>query len=606
MLAGCCKSSLRAVLSPWMKEGGRGVDTSMLAVSALVPGSLAAALAGNVVDAAHGEGAARVLGLDPQAWRALDPLAGAIVSLLPLGTHALRAALGGALVASASGAILYVVFRELLAACADTVRLRCVVAAIATLSAVVTFPWQIESASVGGSAPGAALTLLPIAIVVGRRANGGTPWLAATFSLGLAVGYEPLVGACAVSASAVLVLLAAPLRRSILLEWRTSKVALSAALLGGMAPWIVALVCAHRSGLPLLQVLADDWSGERGVSVSGSPFPFIRAEVGGLTILLSLVGGGLATLVPRARPVAFALMLVVVLGFACGKIGSPLGPTRYGAPVLAALAAANGLAGVGVQAIVRRIAGAHVPFARASASMVLLLALARPVDAADDSLLRSRSGDATAAWDDVAWGGLAPRTVVLLMEPRLYVRARAAHARGALRDDLVIVPAYTHGPLARRALAADASLVPLWRDLEIVGSPGEGSLSLLSAARPVAMAYEPRWGRVLSRHLVPAALLDRFEFEPRGASDRRYALDAFIPNRDRLARMLVHEPELTFDTAYLLRARALVVAASGDRDLVGRVVDDVRAFAPADHVASEILSRENVAKGSARFDDLRP
>ena len=514
--------------------------------------------------------------------------------------------MGNALVASASGAILYVVFRELLAACADTARLRCVVAAIATLSALVASPWQLESASVG-SAPGAALVLLPIAIVVGGGVDGGrSPWLAVTFSLGLAAGYEPLVGACAVSAFALLVVVGAPLRRSILLDWRARKVELSAAFLAGLSPWIVALVCARRSGFALLPALAEDWSGERGVSFSGSPVPFIRAEVGALTIVLSVAGAGLAALVPRARPVAFALALVVVLGFACGKVGSPLGPTRYGAPVLAAFAAASGLAGVGMQAIVRRIASARVPFARASASMVLLLALARPVDAADDSLLRSRSGDPSAAWDDVAWGGLAPRTVVLLTEPRLYARARAAHARGALRDDLVIVPAYTYGPLARRALAADASLVPLWRDLEIVGSPGEGSLSGLSGVRPVAMAYEPRWGRVLSRHLVPAALLDRFELEPRGASDRRYALQAFVPNRDRLARMLAKDPELTFDTAYLLRARALVVASSGDRDLVGRVVDDVRTFVPDDRVAAEILSRESLGKGLSRFDDLRP
>jgi hypothetical protein len=79
MLAGCCKGGLRAVLSPGMNEGRRGVDASMLAVSALAPGSLAAALAGNVTDAAHGEGVARVLGLDPQVWRALDPLAGAVL-----------------------------------------------------------------------------------------------------------------------------------------------------------------------------------------------------------------------------------------------------------------------------------------------------------------------------------------------------------------------------------------------------------------------------------------------------------------------------------------------------------------------------------------------
>jgi hypothetical protein len=195
---------------------------------------------------------------------------------------------------------------------------------------------------------------------------------------------------------------------------------------------------------------------------------------------------------------------------------------------------------------------------------------------------------------------------VVLTDPRLYARARAAHARGALRDDLIVVPAYAHAPLARRALAIDASLVPLWRDLEIVGSPGEGSLSGLSGVRPVAMAYEPAWGRVLSHHLVPAALFDRFVLEPRGASDRRYALDAFVPNRDRLARMLSRDPELTSDTVYLLRARALVIALSGDRDLIGRAVGDVRAFAPDDRVAAEILARATLAKSAARFDDLRP
>jgi hypothetical protein len=590
-----------------MSENGGRLDAGMLAVSALVPGSLAATLAGNVPDAAHDAGVARVLGLDAQPWRALDPLVGAILSLIPLGTHAERAALGGALVAAASGAILYVVVRELLGACAETARLRCVVAAIAALSVVVAFPWQAESAKVGGSALGAALIFLPAAVVGGRGATRGRgAWPAAAFSLGLAIGYEPLVGACALSASVPLILTAAPLRRSIFLEWRSNKGDLGAAFLAGTAPLIVALVCTRLSGLPIPSVLAEGWSGERGLSSSGSPLPFIRAELGGLTIVLTVVGGTLAMMVPRARPLALSLMVIVALGFACGKVGSPLGPTRYGAPILAAFAAASGLAGVGVQAIVRRIAAARVPFAQASASMVLLLALARPVDAADDSLLRSRSDDACAAWDDIAWGGLAPRSVILLTEPRLYARSRAARARGALRDDLIVVPAYAHGPLARRVLAADASLVPLWRDLEIVGSPGEGSLSGLSAMRPVAMAYEPRWGRVLVRHLVPSALLDRFDLAPRGASDRRYALDAFVPKRDRLARTLAHDPELMSETAYLLRARALVIASSGDRDLVGRAVEDLRTFAPNDRVAAEILARGSLAKGNARFDDLLP
>jgi hypothetical protein len=115
-----------------------------------------------------------------------------------------------------------------------------------------------------------------------------------------------------------------------------------------------------------------------------------------------------------------------------------------------------------------------------------------------------------------------------------------------------------------------------------VGSPSEASLSSLASVRPLAMAYEPRWGRASGRHLVPLALLDRFEPEPRGASDRRKALDLFAPKRAQLAQAAGKDPELAEAAAYLLRARALDVAESGDRDLVSRTVDDVRAFAPDD------------------------
>ena len=59
------------------------------------------------------------------------------------------------------------------------------------------------------------------------------------------------------------------------------------------------------------------------------------------------------------------------------------------------------------------------------------------------------------------------------------------------------------------------------------GAPSEASLSALAMSRPLVTPYEPRWGRALGRHLVPVGLLDRFEPEPRGVSDRRKALEAF-------------------------------------------------------------------------------
>jgi hypothetical protein len=195
---------------------------------------------------------------------------------------------------------------------------------------------------------------------------------------------------------------------------------------------------------------------------------------------------------------------------------------------------------------------------------------------------------------------------VLVSDPRVERRARAARARGSLRGDIAVVPAFAHGALAQRALASDAALVPLWRDLALAGVPSEAALSSLASSRPLAMAYEPRWGRVLGRHLVPLALFDRFEPEPRGASDRRKALDAFAPQRDRLARAAKGDPELADVTAYLLRARALDVASTGDRDLVGRAVEDLHVFAPEDLVAKEMVSRVVLGKGVPKVDDLQP
>ena len=72
----------------------------------------------------------------------------------------------------------------------------------------------------------------------------------------------------------------------------------------------------------------------------------------------------------------------------------------------------------------------------------------------------------------------------------------------------------------------------------------------------------------------------RFESEPRGTSDRKKALDAFIPERERLDCAITspRDPELLAPTATLLRARALGLAASGDRDSIARALDDFAPF----------------------------
>jgi hypothetical protein len=203
----------------------------------------------------------------------------------------------------------------------------------------------------------------------------------------------------------------------------------------------------------------------------------------------------------------------------------------------------------------------------------------------DDGLVRAapRASGAAAPWDDAARAPLPPRSVVLVSAPAVYRRALAARARGALRDDVTLVPTFLHDARAWRGLAGDPALLPLYRDLELVGVPGEASLSSLASIRPLALSYEPRWGRSVAKHLVPAALFDRFQPEPRGVSDRRAGLEAFAPVRDRLAKAVGTDPELRAAAAILLGARAHLAAdLSSDADLVERASADLQAFAPVE------------------------
>jgi hypothetical protein len=235
--------------------------------------------------------------------------------------------------------------------------------------------------------------------------------------------------------------------------------------------------------------------------------------------------------------------------------------------------------------------------ARASASMIVVLELAIPADMADDALVRAqpRAAGAASAWDDAAFGALPLQTVLLVTDPSIYARALAARAGASLRDDVTLVPTFARDARAWRALSADAALVPLWRDLELSGAPGESSLSSLAAARPVAMAYDARWGKIIGKHLVPLTLFDQIEPEPRGASDRRRALEPLPPARDRLARAVHGDHELEAAAGVLLAARAdLMATLGGQGDLVALTADDARAFTFTTDAAG--------ATGAARAD----
>jgi hypothetical protein len=577
--------------------------------AALVPACLAAAHIPNLAAASHDVGVARALGLDGQPWRALDAPVASFFAAIPIGTHAARAALGSSLVVAAAGMALYHVTRRVSGSSEREAPFwGAATALLATWTALCAPPWQLEAAAVAGSATGALLALAPLALLASGDAAARAPWRAAALALGLALGYDPLVGACALGASGALVAAGPDLRKALRAALATDVRGLSAAGIAGLAPWVLAIARTRALGLRVLPALVEPWPGGRGTPLGASPIAFARDEIGTVVGALAVAGAVFACLRPRTRPLASGLITLAVLGLATVWAGAPAEPARFGPTVLAAMAAACALAGVSMHALVGAIAESKLPLSRASAVMVLVLLLAIPVDSADSALehARSRGESSASLWDDAAWTALPARAVVLVTDPRLAVRAAASRALGSLRGDIAVVTALPRGTPDARVLASDAALVPLWRDLELAGSPSEASLSSLAEARPLVMAYEPRWGRVLGKHLVPVALLDRFEPEPRGTSDRRRALEGFARKRERLARGIAGDPDLSRAAAYLLRARLLDVASSGDRDLVGRAVEDLRAFAPDDPVATAVVARVVLGHGAARLEDLRP
>jgi hypothetical protein len=265
------------------------------------------------------------------------------------------------------------------------------------------------------------------------------------------------------------------------------------------------------------------------------------------------------------------------------------------------MAAAWALAGVGLQSVVLLVEKARVPFARWAACMVVLLELALPVEAADAWLAIPRPR--TDAWDALVWGRLAPGTVVLIPDPRAYARAQAAWASGSLPDRVTIAPAFFGGTPPARALLADPSWRHLWRDLALDGKPSEASLAALADRGPLEMAYDPAWDRALARHLVPDGLLDRYTPEPRGASDRWRALDAFRSIRDELGRLVAHDPDLADVTGGFLRARIWGYLAGGERDLALRAIEDARAIAPSDPAIGTLA--ESVRSSASASDRVR-
>ncbi len=568
----------RHEVAPSARLKARGLEWGVGALAAATPIAFFVATAAvrprDGVDAACDEGVIRALGRGyTGVLHGLDALLGA-----PLGGHAVWATIA---CASALGVATYVLARRLLRP-SVTGPLGLALAFVAAALATLTFPAQRETMLVSGSVLGALLALAPLVL-----ASEGAPGALVAAALGLAASYDAPVALCAASGCGALALVSGAKPR-----WRATPWALV-----GLAPAVWMLwrrVAAPEASLD--PSAFSGWLGEGATASSRwAALSVARAELGVVALAAAGLGLVVALRARVSRPLAAALAAIAVAGVLATAAGAPGGPVRFGGGLVAALAATSVLTACGMGAVAGAVAKAKVPFARASAAMIVLLELAVPVSVADDaSLATGKLGAAsTAQWNARVFGDLPRDAVVLLPSARLLLRARAAAATGALRPDVIVLgTSGMNARATRRVVSREPLVAPLVRDLALYGAPEEFSLSQLSSARPVLVAFDPRWDKRFARHLLPEGAFDRYFVEPRGASERVKTLAASTLD-DAAMHALAENPPLRDATHDVLRARALAANATGEREYAAAATAELRRLAPADPLARIGLGGQN-------------
>ncbi len=460
-------------------------------------------------------------------------------------------------------------------------------AALATL----TLPAQREATLAFGNVLGTVLALAPIVL-----ASSGAPQGGVFAAMGFAITYDAPVACAAAASMGALVLLRAWRPRALAATW----------LLVGLVPvmWMV----WRRSVAPESSLDAAALAGLLGEGARGVPrtvaLAIARTELGVVALAFAAIGAVTSLRSRLSRPLASAALVVVVCGAISPMIGAPAGPVRYGSTLLAALAAASAFVACGMMALASAVARAKVPFARASATMIVLLELAVPVRVADDTSLAEAKlpHDATRRWNAWVFGDLPRDAVLLVPSAHVLLRVRSAAAVGALRSDVIVVPTFSLGSrTASRELGREPLLGPIVRDSALYGAPEELSLSQLAAVRPVLVFFDIRWDKLFARHLVEHGAFDCYFVEPRGAIER---LRSFTPIDELTMRLFAADPPLCDATHDMLRARAVGATATGEREYADAAIAELRRIAPSDRIAIELARRAASARGAVEVRDL--
>ena len=560
-------------------------DRLLLTLSALVPAGFVLVHATNVSDASHERDAIRILGLTPHVFgRALDVLVGVPFQFLPIGTRSFRLALAGVLMTAIVGALVYRVTHRMLAACAPADAPPAFAAAWGSMVPLLTLIWQIESLQPGGGNIGVLLAWGPLAVLaLGRSQEKHLPAVVSTLTLAMA--YDLGSGVAALSSVLAFIGLSdVPYRRHLGCIKKRPLVFI-VAILFALAPTLSIALLSRAAAAPSAPFPGlDRWFPSVEGTAPSSFLTLVQSQMGWATPFLGLLGFAFSLMSAKGRPFGAALGAYVIAGVLASRFGVE---ARRGEGVaLSALVAIGALGGLALHVILIRVAKVSIPFARGSAILMGVLALAIPAQLAEDGGLhlgRTHHG-ASLEWDQVAWGSAPIGSLMLVHRSELLEHMLASKLRGTFRGDIAVVPSHDlGGRLATSELAREPKLISFWRDMATGQNPEEWSLSSLAMTRPLVLVATPPWGRSLARHLVPLGLVTRFETEPRGMSDRRHALEKWAPSVTKLAGTVSPDfcAPLRALAVILLQARIEAFSASGDRDLMVEAQQELDLFATA-------------------------
>ena len=191
-------------------------------------------------------------------------------------------------------------------------------------------------------------------------------------------------------------------------------------------------------------------------SPRGVVFAILRSELGWIAIAFAAVGAVIALRTRASRSIAASLVAIATCGAVTCAFGAPAGPVRFGGGLLATIASVSIFCAYGMACRGLRRERENSGGARERRDDRRPRRLAVPVRVADDASLAmsKRDADATTRWNARVFGSLPKNAVLLLPTPRLFLRARAAHAAHALADDVIVIPTFGLGSRAMGAIIA--------------------------------------------------------------------------------------------------------------------------------------------------------